>query len=63
MANALTVTGLMTKREVVELGLSTLVSLRRQAEIGRLGWEGDLEPLRSSDDSIVTPDPPRSGLG
>jgi Arc/MetJ family transcription regulator len=51
MAEALKATGLKTKREVVELGLLTLVRLGRQAQIrrfrGRLAWEGDLEVLRT----------------
>lgn len=44
-------TGLKTKREVVELGLRTLLRLRRQAEIrglrGKLAWEGDLDAMRT----------------
>ncbi|WP_304165477.1 type II toxin-antitoxin system VapB family antitoxin [Phenylobacterium aquaticum] len=51
MADALKATGLKTKREAVELGLRTLLSLSRQAEIrrfrGKLAWEGDLEAMRS----------------
>jgi Arc/MetJ family transcription regulator len=51
MAEALTATGLKTKREAVELGLRTLLRLRRQEEIrrfrGKLSWEGDLEAMRS----------------
>ncbi len=51
MADALKATGLKTKREAVELGLITLVRLRRQAEIrqfrGKLSWEGDLAAMRS----------------
>ncbi len=51
MADALKATGLKTKREAVELGLRTLLRLRRQAEIrrfrGKLAWEGDLEAMRS----------------
>jgi len=43
-------TGLKTKREAVELGLRTLLRLRRQQEIrrfrGKLPWEGDLETMR-----------------
>ena len=34
MQDALRATGLKTKREAVELGLRTLLRLRRQAEIG-----------------------------
>jgi Arc/MetJ family transcription regulator len=50
MKLALQATGLKTKREAVELGLRTLVRLRRQQEIrrfrGRLHWEGDLAAMR-----------------
>jgi len=50
MDEALKATGLKTKREAVELGLRTLVRLRRQEEIrrfrGKLAWEGDLEAMR-----------------
>ena len=51
MAEALKATGLKTKREAVELGLRTLVKLRRQEDIrrfrGKLTWEGDLDALRT----------------
>lgn len=50
MAETLRATGLKTKREAVELGLKTLLRLRRQAEIrafrGKLEWSGDLEAMR-----------------
>ena len=50
MADALRATGLKTKREAVELGLKTLLRLRRQEEFrafrGKLDWAGDLEALR-----------------
>jgi Arc/MetJ family transcription regulator len=50
MADTLRATGLRTKREVVELGLKTLLQLRRQAEIrklrGKITWEGDLDAMR-----------------
>jgi Arc/MetJ family transcription regulator len=50
MADTLKATGLKTKREAVELGLRTLLRLRRQEEIrrfrGKLSWEGDLEAMR-----------------
>ncbi len=50
MAEALKATGARTKREAVELGLRTLVQLRRQGEArrlrGRVSWEGDLEAMR-----------------
>lgn len=51
MSDALKATGLRTKREVVELGLQTLVNLRAQEAIrqfrGRLTWEGDLAAMRT----------------
>lgn len=51
MADVLKLTGLNSKRAAVELGLRTLVSLHRQAEIrafrGKLPWKGDLETMRS----------------
>jgi Arc/MetJ family transcription regulator len=51
MSETLKATGLKTKREAVELGLRTLLQLRRQAEIrqyrGRLAWEGDLDAMRT----------------
>jgi Arc/MetJ family transcription regulator len=50
MRDALRATGLKTKREAVELGLRTLLRLRKQAEIrrlrGKLDWRGDLEKMR-----------------
>ncbi len=51
MANALKMTGLRTKREAVELGLKTLIKLKKQEQIrkfrGKLAWKGDLEKMRS----------------
>ena len=51
MADTLKATGLRSKREAVELGLRTLLNLRRQEEIrnfrGKLAWEGDLDAMRS----------------
>lgn len=51
MADALAATGLKTKREAVELGLRTILQLRRQREIveyfGKLDWQGDLEKMRT----------------
>jgi len=50
MKDTLRMTGLKTKREAVELGLRTLLRLRKQAEIrrfrGKLNWQGDLESMR-----------------
>jgi Arc/MetJ family transcription regulator len=58
MAQAIKLTGLSTKRAVVEEGLRLLVRVRKQAQalkaLRGLGWEGDLDemrqdrPLRSS---------------
>ena len=51
MQQTLRATGLRTKREVVELGLRTLLALKKQAGIrrlrGKLHWEGDLESMRT----------------
>jgi Arc/MetJ family transcription regulator len=51
MRDALRATGLKTKREVVELGLRTLLNLRKQAAIhglrGKLDWQGDLGAMRT----------------
>jgi Arc/MetJ family transcription regulator len=51
MASALELTGLKTKREAVELGLKTLIKLKKQEQIrqfrGKLSWQGDLDELRS----------------
>ena len=51
MKDALRLTGLKTKRDAVELGLRTVVRLRKQADIrrfrGKLKWEGDLARMRT----------------
>jgi Arc/MetJ family transcription regulator len=53
MKDILRATGLKTKREAVELGLRTLLRLRRQADIrrfrGSLQWKGDLDAMRRDD--------------
>ena len=50
MADTLRATGLTTKKEVVELGLQTLLRLHQQAEIkklrGKVTWEGDIDAMR-----------------
>ena len=50
MNSALRATGLKTKREVVELGLRTLLRLGQQEKIkrfrGKLNWQGDLDAMR-----------------
>lgn len=51
MNDALLATGLSTKKEVVELGLKTLVRLNHQKQIkelkGKINWDGDLEAMRT----------------
>jgi Arc/MetJ family transcription regulator len=51
MKETLRLTGLRTKREAVELGLRTIVRLRKQEEIrkfrGKLKWQGDLDTMRT----------------
>jgi Arc/MetJ family transcription regulator len=51
MRDTLRLTGLKTKREAVELGLRTLIRLRRQEQIkrvrGKLNWNGDLDAMRT----------------
>jgi Arc/MetJ family transcription regulator len=51
MKAALRATGLKTKREVVELGLRTLLQLHEQEKVrklrGKLIWEGDLDAMRT----------------
>ncbi len=51
MADAMRATGATTKREAVELGLKTLLRLRRQEDIrrmrGKVAWVGDLDAMRT----------------
>jgi len=51
MDEAMRVTGLKTKRDTVELGLKTLLRLRKQEKIrnfrGKLLWSGDLDEMRN----------------
>jgi len=51
MRETLRLTGLKTKREAVELGLRTIVRLRKQEAIrsfrGKLKWQGDLDAMRT----------------
>lgn len=50
MAETLKATGIKTKREVVELGLRTLLRLKQQTELrklrGKYEWEGGLDAMR-----------------
>ncbi|MFT7109801.1 MAG: Arc/MetJ family transcription regulator [Psychrobacter glaciei] len=52
MADALKVTGLETKKEVVEEGLKLLVRQNKQQAIrklrGKLQWEGNLDEMREA---------------
>lgn len=51
MNDALKATGLKTKKEVVDMGLMTLVGLKKQASIrdykGKLQWQGNLDKMRT----------------
>lgn len=51
MRDTLRATGLKTKREVVELGLKTVLRIRQQEKIrgfrGRVIWQGDLDAMRT----------------
>jgi len=50
MRDALKASGAKTKREAVEMGLRTLLQLRKQQQIkslrGQVHWQGDLERMR-----------------
>ena len=50
MAAALQLTGIRTKREVVETALKIMINLKKQERIrkyrGKLDWQGDLEEMR-----------------
>jgi Arc/MetJ family transcription regulator len=50
MDTALQLTGIRTKREVVEAALQLMIDLKQQQRIrryrGKLQWEGDLGKLR-----------------
>jgi Arc/MetJ family transcription regulator len=51
MSDAMALTGARTKKEAVELGLKTLIRLKKQERIrqfkGKLRWEGDLDDMRN----------------
>jgi Arc/MetJ family transcription regulator len=53
MTDALSVSGLKTKKEAVEEGLKALIRLRKQANIrslrGKLNWDGDLNDMRTTE--------------
>ena len=50
IADAIKVSGARSKREVVELGLRTLLQLGQQSEVrglrGQVQWTGDLAAMR-----------------
>ena len=52
MNDVLKATGLKTKKDVVELGLKTLIKLSKQENIkklrGKLQWTGDLDDMRAN---------------
>jgi len=52
MKDTLKATGLRTKREAVELGLRTLLRLRKQEGFrklrGKVEWTGDLDAMRGA---------------
>jgi Arc/MetJ family transcription regulator len=54
LQKALRISGLKTKRAVVEAGLRMLVRLKRQEDIlslvGKVHWEGNLDESRQSRD-------------
>ena len=51
MNEALKLSGVKTKKAAVELGLKTLIRLKKQEKIkqfrGKLQWEGDLDAIRT----------------
>ena len=52
MRDVLKATGLKTKKDAVELGLKTLIRLKKQENIkqfrGQLKWTGDLDDMRTA---------------
>jgi Arc/MetJ family transcription regulator len=50
MKKVMTLTGIKTKREAVELGLRTVLRLKKQEKIrryrGKFDWMGDLDEMR-----------------
>jgi Arc/MetJ family transcription regulator len=53
LAEAQRVTGIPTKKGVVEAALKLLVCLKQQEDVkawrGKLAWEGDLDAMRQDD--------------
>ncbi len=54
MERAMALSGLKTKRAVVEAGLRMLIQIEQQASVlalrGKLHWEGDLNAMRDDHD-------------
>ncbi|MCB1697970.1 MAG: type II toxin-antitoxin system VapB family antitoxin [Pseudomonadales bacterium] len=52
MSSVLKATGLKTKKDAVELGLKTLIRLKKQEKIrkfrGKLTWAGNLDDMRNA---------------
>jgi Arc/MetJ family transcription regulator len=52
IAEAMRLTGIETRRQVIDMALQTLVRLQRQRAIlaleGTVAWEGDLDSLRTA---------------
>ena len=52
MDEVLRQTGIRTKREAVELGLRTLLQIKKQESIrdyrGKFAWDGDLDAMRTN---------------
>ncbi|MEA3334892.1 MAG: type II toxin-antitoxin system VapB family antitoxin [Chloroflexota bacterium] len=52
VAEAMRLTGIKTKRQVIDEALRTLVRIKRQRELltleGAVHWEGDLDEMRTS---------------
>lgn len=50
MSKALEITGIKTKRAVIEEALRTLIRLRSQKQVrrlrGKIEWDGDLDEMR-----------------
>ena len=53
MDEAIKLSGMKTEKATVELGLKTLVSLKKQEEFrrnrARLDWEGQLDDMRTNE--------------
>ena len=58
MRRAMEISGLSTKRAVVEEGLRLLIQLHEQSKVrelrGKLHWEGDLNVLRDDGDEYIS---------